>query len=107
MLPRCHRRWKWAKLVAYCEVSISRQEWVRQSQHIGWVDYIGTKEEYQRRGLGHALLLHSLRRLQDWGAEQAMLMTMGTNTTAQQAFKSVGFLPVEQGFVYKKQAEPR
>jgi ribosomal protein S18 acetylase RimI-like enzyme len=79
----------------------------RISAHIGWVDYIGTKEEYQRRGLGHALLLHGLRRLQDWGAEQAMLMTMGTNTTAQQAFKSVGFLPVEQGFVYEKQVEPR
>jgi hypothetical protein len=53
------------------------------------------------------ILAIPLRRLQDWGAEQAMLMTMGTNMTAQQAFKSVGFLPVEQGFVYKKQVEPR
>jgi len=94
-------------MVAYCEVSISRQEWARQSRHIGWVDYIGTKEQFQRRGLGHALLLHGLRRLQDWGAECAMLITMGTNTTAQRAFKSVGFLPAEQGFFYEKQIEPR
>lgn len=95
------------KMVAYCEVSISRQEWILQSRQIGWVDYVGTKEEFQRCGLGHTLLLHGLRRLQDWGADRAMLITMGTNTTAQRAFKSVDFFPAEEGFYYEKQMKPR
>ena len=94
-------------MVAYCEVSISRQERACQSRQSGWVDYIGTKEQFQRRGLGHGLLLHGLGRLQDWGAERAMLMTVGTNTTARRVFKSVGFLPAARGFSYEEQSEPR
>lgn len=94
------------KMVAYCEVSISRQEWTLQRRHISWVDYVGTKDGFKRRGLGHALLLHGLRRLQAWGAEQAMLITMGTNITAQRVFQSVGFLPAEQRLYYQKQLEP-
>ena len=86
--------------------TVSREEWARQSHHIGWIDYIGTCEEFQRRGLGHALLLHVLRGLQDWGAEQAMLITTGTNATAQRAFQSVGFLPAEQEFHYLKELQP-
>jgi mycothiol synthase len=78
-------------LAAYCECSIYRPEWQLSRQRIGWIDYVGTKPEYQHQGLGRAILLASLRQLQLWGAEKAMLITISTNTPAVRLYQAVGF----------------
>lgn len=49
--------------VAYCECSINHEEWARSGQRIGWLDYIETHPDFQRRDLGRAATLAGLHRL--------------------------------------------
>lgn len=88
--------------VAYCEVSINREEWVRHGRRVGWIDYIGTGERFQRKGLGTAMVLAGLQQLEAWGAEMAFLVTMSTNKAAQKTFVAAGFQYNERDFCYTK-----
>ncbi len=83
------------ELVAYCECSICRAEWQVTGQRIGWIDYVGTRSELQGQGLGRAVLQAGLTRLQQWGAEEAMLVTINTNTPAISLYTRSGFACVE------------
>jgi len=76
---------------AYVECSFCRDEWTRTGQRVGWIDYIETRPEQQRRGLGLAVLLAGLRQLREWGAETAMLITASTNTPALALYEASGF----------------
>jgi ribosomal protein S18 acetylase RimI-like enzyme len=80
--------------VAYCECSICRAEWQLGNQKIGWIDYIGVKPEKRQQGLGRAILLASLLRLQAWGAETVRLITVSTNIPALKFYEATGFTPV-------------
>jgi ribosomal protein S18 acetylase RimI-like enzyme len=80
---------------AYCECSISRAEWERGAERIGWIDYVGTLPARQRKGLGHAVMLAALDRLRRWGSHQAMLVTRSDNVPAVALYRRVGFEPVE------------
>jgi mycothiol synthase len=80
-----------AELAAYCESSIDRAEWQASGQPIGWIDYIETRPGQQRRGLGQAALWAGLRRLRDWGAETAMLVTLSNNEAANRLYFKTGF----------------
>jgi ribosomal protein S18 acetylase RimI-like enzyme len=79
------------KFVAYCETSIYWTEWHRSGQHIGWIDYIGTRPDDQRKGLGLTLLLHGLQKLQEQGASKAKLVTISSNLPAINLYKKAGF----------------
>lgn len=87
-------------LVAYCEISVCRHEWVPDAQRIGWIEYVGTREGYQRRGLGRAVLLAGLAGLRQWGAERAMLITMPTNSPANALYNATGFARATYEDVY-------
>ncbi len=78
-------------LAAYCECSICRAEWQVSHERIGWIDYIETRAELQRRGLGQAILLAGLACLREWGADTAMLVTINTNTSAIHLYTKTGF----------------
>jgi mycothiol synthase len=80
---------------AYCEVSICRAEWRLGGGRIGWIDYVGTRPEKQRQGLGRAVLLAGLRELRAWGAESARLVTVSTSTPAIRLYLATGFQRVE------------
>jgi ribosomal protein S18 acetylase RimI-like enzyme len=80
--------------VAYCEYSICRAEWQKSDTKIGWIDYVGTIPEHQQKGLGKAVLLASLQRLQNWGAERVQLATINTNTPAINLYHAAGFTPI-------------
>jgi ribosomal protein S18 acetylase RimI-like enzyme len=80
---------------AYSECSICRDEWERTGQRVGWIDYVETRPERQRRGLGRAVLLASLRRLREWGAETVILITVNTNTPALKLYEATGFTRME------------
>lgn len=90
-------------LVAYCEVSVCRREWIPGAPRIGWVDYIGVDDAYQRRGLGRAILTTGLAHLREWGAERAMLVTTPGNTSANALYKAAGFSVAgyEDGFRWR------
>ncbi|HNT74882.1 MAG TPA: GNAT family N-acetyltransferase [Anaerolineae bacterium] len=83
------------EFVAYCEVSICREEWARSGRRVGWIDYVETRPEQQRRGLGRAVLLAGLRQLQEWGAETAMLITVNTNAPALGLYDATGFVRMD------------
>ncbi|MCC6300006.1 MAG: GNAT family N-acetyltransferase [Anaerolineales bacterium] len=80
---------------AYCECSVSYLEWERTNHKIGWIDYVETRPEQQRKGLGKAILLAGLFQLQKLGAETAMLVTITTNTPAVNLYNKIGFDDVE------------
>jgi ribosomal protein S18 acetylase RimI-like enzyme len=79
------------EFAAYCESSICRAEWQLSGQRIGWIDYIGTRPERQRQGLGRAALLAALHWLQAQGARTAMLATISTNVPATSLYTRAGF----------------
>jgi ribosomal protein S18 acetylase RimI-like enzyme len=81
--------------VAYCECSVSYTEWERTNHKIGWIDYVETRPEQQKKGLGEAVLLAGLFQLQKLGAETAMLVTVNTNIPAVSLYNKIGFDNVE------------
>lgn len=91
-------------LAAYCEVSVCRREWLPRAPRIGWIDYIGVHEEYQRRGLGSAMLAAGLAQLVRWGAERAMLITTPTNAPANALYEAAGFACASYEDVYRWRA---
>jgi len=83
------------ELAAYCECSVCLAEWERTNQRVGWIDYIGTSSDQQRKGLGKAALLEGLAHLQRWGADTAMLVTINTNVPAVNLYHKTGFEKVD------------
>ncbi len=80
---------------AYCECSVCLREWQPGKPRLGWIDYMETRSDLQRQGLGKAVLMAGLKQLQDWGAETAMLVTISTNAAAVSLYQSTGFMPYE------------
>ena len=95
-------------LVAYCEYSICRAEWEKSDIKIGWINYVGTIPEEQRKGLGKAVLSASLNRLQNWGTEMVQLVTINTNSPAIKLYYATGFIPVNvpEAARYEKYIKP-
>lgn len=91
-------------LAAYCEVSVCRREWLPRAPRVGWIDYIGVHEEYQRRGLGRVMLAAGLAQLAQWGAERAMLVTTPTNAPANALYETAGFTRAGYEDVYRWRA---
>ncbi len=78
-------------LAGFCTCSIGAEENARLGRRDGWVDLIGTDPALRGKGLGRALLLTGLHRLQAHGMERAMLGTQSQNVSARQLYASVGF----------------
>lgn len=113
-----------SEIAAYCECSVDRAEWQVGSKtneepvgeaigeaigeaagpRIGWIDYIETRPGQQGKGLGQAVLWAGLRRLQDWGADMAMLVTISSNSPAVHLYEKAGFMrvAVREPAVYEK-----
>lgn len=91
---------------AFCQCEL---KWVtdNQGEHlVGEVGVIGTRPGLQRQGLGRALLLTGLRRLQERGATSAFLETSESNVPAQHLFTSVGFTHLSTWQWYAKTVTP-
>ena len=58
---------------------------------VGHFEPVGTHPDFQRRGLGKALLLNSLRQMQILGMTSATVCTGESNTRAARLYESVGF----------------
>jgi ribosomal protein S18 acetylase RimI-like enzyme len=83
------------EFVAYCECSACYDEWKRTNQQIGWIDYVETKSDEQKKGLGQAILTTGLLHLQKMGADTAMLITINSNSPAVALYNKTGFNRVE------------
>lgn len=93
------------EFVAYCECSVCYAEWERNDQKIGWIDYIQTKPEHQKKGLGQVILMAGLLQLKELGADTALLVTINTNTAAVTLYNKTGFesIAIQEHPGYEKQ----
>jgi mycothiol synthase len=84
------------RVAAYCIV------WTDELNKLGHFEPVGTHPDFQRKGLGRSLLLHSLNRLKSEGMTEADVCTYYDNEPAIRLYESVGFRIVKKLFTYKR-----
>ena len=84
------------QIAAFCIV------WPDPLTGIGLFEPVGTHPDFQRRGLGKALMLEALARLQSAGLRQAIVTTGADHLPAVQLYESAGFRRTAQLLHYKK-----
>ena len=70
--------------------------WTDPARRVAQIEPCGIAPEFQRRGLGHALLWEILARFKSRGMEYAQVETNSDRAPARRAYASVGLLPVYQ-----------
>jgi mycothiol synthase len=70
----------------------------------GWVQALGVRRPWRRRGLGRALLLHSFREFQARGKRRVGLGVSGENESAVQLYESAGMKVERTSVWYRKDA---
>jgi ribosomal protein S18 acetylase RimI-like enzyme len=75
----------------------------REQFGMGWVDVLGTRPAYRRRGLGELLLRHSFRELYARGARRVGLgVDAESPTGATRLYERVGMRVLHRADVYEK-----
>ena len=82
-------------LVSFCVV------WYDELTGTGVFEPVGTHPEYQRLGLGRAMLIEGLRRLKAVGAERAYVESYGDNRRA--FYNSAGFETFDKDWFWRKE----
>jgi ribosomal protein S18 acetylase RimI-like enzyme len=77
--------------------------WCDPRNRIGLFEPVGTHPDFQRRGLGKAVMREALQRLQAAGMQHAVLCTGADNLAAIRLYESVGFKVVDRIGFFKKQ----
>jgi ribosomal protein S18 acetylase RimI-like enzyme len=73
------------RLAAFCIT------WLHPNGRTGEIEPLGVHPDFQRLGLGRAIALAALHRLQTLGATQANVTTDGERDPARQLYESIGF----------------
>jgi mycothiol synthase len=88
---------------AFCKCYISDEQNRRLGRSEGWISLLGSRRGYRNLGLGRAVLLAGLRRLQADGAESAVLgVDASSPTGATRLYESVGFETAFTSIAYYK-----
>ena len=70
----------------------------------GWIDHLGVRREWRGRGLGKALLLHSMAAFYQRGVMHVRLSVDSHSlTNAPRLYASVGMTTVQQYHIYRKE----
>ncbi|GHO62449.1 mycothiol acetyltransferase [Ktedonobacter sp. SOSP1-52] len=78
-------------LVAYCICQVHSEENAQSGRNWGYTDPIGVHPDYQRRGLGKAVLLSGLRYLKARGVDTASFTTSSDNAAMLGLGAAAGF----------------
>lgn len=70
--------------------------------HVGKVSVIAVHPDFQRRGLGEAMMRWSLAWFREQGMRRAKLNVRVDNPTAIALYRKLGFLPGRRGLVYRR-----
>lgn len=90
-------------MAAFCSNLIFPEENAQLGRQEGWVGLLGTRRGYRRLGLGRAILLEGLRRLQAAGMETALIGVDSQNPNqAYRLYEDVGFQLLFESMVYAK-----
>jgi ribosomal protein S18 acetylase RimI-like enzyme len=65
--------------------------WVDQNNQVGQFEPVGTAPAFRRQGIGQAVLVEGLRRMQQHGAERAIVIVEAAEAAAGALYQSVGF----------------
>jgi mycothiol synthase len=76
--------------------------WIDPINKVGLFEPVGTHPDFQRKGLGKAVMLEGLHRMQAGGMKQAIVSTFEDNLAAIKLYESVGFRVVNQLGTYEK-----
>ncbi|NES07539.1 MAG: GNAT family N-acetyltransferase [Okeania sp. SIO2F4] len=92
------------KFAAFCYCCTFPEENEYKGRKEGWVDTLGTRRGFRKRGLGKAMLLSGMQRLRDVGMDKALLGVDAENPSgANRLYESVGFRKVHTNIVYSKE----
>ncbi|MDQ2808905.1 MAG: GNAT family N-acetyltransferase [Chloroflexota bacterium] len=90
-------------LAAFCFCGVNSDYNTRNHTHEGWIHMLGTRRGYRQIGLGRAMLLAGLQRLQHEGLATAKLSVDAENPTgALRLYESVGFTQAHTWISYRK-----
>ncbi|MGH2522481.1 MAG: GNAT family N-acetyltransferase, partial [Anaerolineales bacterium] len=76
--------------------------WLDPINQVGLFEPVGTHPDFQRQGLGKALLLESLGRVREGGMTSAIVCTNHDNPAAVRLYESVGFQATHRLWLYSK-----
>lgn len=77
--------------------------WLDQTNRIGEFEPVGTRSTFRGQGLGKAVMIEGLRRLQAAGMRRAFVVSLADNLAAVQLYTSVGFTISDREYLYGKQ----
>lgn len=81
--------------------------WLDEINHVGLFEPVGTHSDFQRMGLGKALMADSLRMLWQLGFSRAQVASEVSNDAANALYRSVGFQPKHKFISYWRKPETR
>lgn len=76
--------------------------WIDMINKVGLFEPVGTHPDFQRMGLGKAVMLEGLHRLKENGMRTAIISTFEDNPAAIKLYESVGFRVVNRLGTYEK-----
>jgi mycothiol synthase len=77
-----------------------------QASNTGWVDHLGVRRAWRKKGIGRALLLHTFGEFYQRGIRQVKLSVDSRSlTNAPHLYESVGMKTIQQYHIYKKQLQ--
>ena len=79
--------------------------WLDPVNRVGLFEPVGTHPDFQRLGLGKAVMLEGLRRMQTGGMQTAIVGAESDNLAAQSLYRSMGFQAVNRLRTYRKVVE--
>jgi ribosomal protein S18 acetylase RimI-like enzyme len=76
--------------------------WPDPVTKVGLFEPVGTHPDFQRKGLGKAVVVEGLRRLKVQGMKQAIVCAEHDNLSAQKLYESAGFRTVHKLYTFEK-----
>ena len=91
------------RVAGFCQIVVNEGENSRLGVKRGWIDILGVRREYRRRGLGEALIIQGMHNLRAAGLSEAVLACDSENTTnATALYFKTGFQVRKTTIVYDK-----
>ncbi len=84
------------QVAAFCIV------WPDPVTGVGLFEPVGTHPDFQRRGLGRAVVLEGLRRLKALGMTSALVCAESDNPAAKALYEATGFRPAKRLYTFEK-----